>query len=168
MVSRIAKFRNKINKIKLVVTDIDGVWTDGKMYYTGKGDFMKAFSAYDGYGVQILREAGIPTAIITGEASEIVRRRAEKLKIMDVFIGIKDKMAVLRSLMEKYELELQQIAYIGDDLNDVECIRNAGFTAAPPNSPIISLLDPDMITERQGGEGAFREFANAILAHRDS
>lgn len=155
--------KEKIKKIKLFVTDIDGVWTNGIMYYTADGDFMKAFSTYDGFGVQILREAGIPTAIITGEKSEIVIQRAKKLEIEDVFVGIKDKLTILHSLMKKYNVDYENIAYIGDDINDIECMEKAGLTAAPPNSPIIDQLNPDIITKRQGGEGAFREFASLVI-----
>ncbi len=167
MVTRIEQTRRKASKIRLVVTDIDGVWTDAKMYYTADGDFMKAFSTYDGYGVQRLREKGIPTAIITGEDSEIVRQRAKKLRIEDVFVGIRDKLPVLEQLMAKYQLQPDNIAYIGDDVNDIACMSLAGFTASPPNSPVISVLNPDMVTERQGGEGAFREFAEVILRYCD-
>jgi len=163
MVTRIAQLREKISRIKLMITDIDGVWTDGTMYYTAEGDFMKAFSTYDGYGVFLLKEKGIPTAIITGEDTEIVRQRAKKLNINEVYVGIKDKMLVLRELLEKYALQPENIAYIGDDVNDIEIMHSVGLTASPPNSPILNLLNPDIVTERRGGEGAFREFAALIM-----
>jgi YrbI family 3-deoxy-D-manno-octulosonate 8-phosphate phosphatase len=162
------KLIEKAQKIKLVITDIDGVWTDGIMYYTNDGDFMKAFSTYDGMGAYVLKQLGIPTAIITGEASQIVLKRAEKLKLEDVFIGIKDKLAVFQQLLEKYNLRPEEAAYIGDDINDAEVMSVAGLTASPPNSPALGILKPDFITERRGGEGAFREFAELIIsAHKD-
>lgn len=154
----------KAQKIKLVITDIDGVWTDGKMYYTADGDVMKAFSTYDGMGTYLLKQVNIPTAIITGEPSEVVIRRAEKLQLEDVFIGVKDKLDIFHQLMAKYKVEPEEIAYIGDDVNDAEVMSLAGLTASPPNSPALGMLLPDFITERRGGEGAFREFAELILS----
>ncbi|HDR05517.1 MAG TPA: acylneuraminate cytidylyltransferase [Candidatus Marinimicrobia bacterium] len=158
------KLIEKAKKIKLVITDIDGVWTNGIMYYTNDGDFMKAFSTYDGMGTYILKQIDIPTAIITGEASQMVLKRAEKLKLEDVFIGVMDKLAVFEQLLEKYGLMPEETAYIGDDINDAEVMSVAGLTACPPNSPALGILKPDFITERRGGEGAFREFAELIIS----
>lgn len=156
----------KAQKIKLVMTDIDGVWTDAKMYYTADGEYMKAFSTYDGMGTYLLHQAGIPTAIVTGENSLPVLARAEKLKLKDVFIGVKDKLLVLDQLLEKYSLQPFEVAYIGDDVNDYEVMQVVGFTASPSNTPAFHILQPDILLERAGGEGAFREFADLILAAR--
>ena len=158
------QLREKASKIKLVVTDIDGVWTDARIYYTDSGEFLKAFSYYDGMATAMLTKANIPTAIITGEDSKQVARRAEKLKIQDVFLGAHDKLNVFESLLKKYDLEPEQVAYIGDDINDYEPMQVAGLTAAPSNTPAFHILQPDILLERAGGDGAFREFADIILA----
>jgi len=154
----------KASKIKLVVTDIDGVWTDAKIYYTGTGEFLKAFSYYDGMGTALLTEAGIKTAIITSEKSPQVARRAKKLKIKDVFLGAKDKLEIMEGLLVKYDLKTEEVAYIGDDVNDYSAMQVAGLTAAPANTPAFHILRPDILLNRSGGDGAFREFADLIIA----
>lgn len=159
-------FAARARRVKLVATDIDGVWTDAKMYYTAEGDFLKAFSTYDGMAVKLLRNEGIPVAIATSEQTEIVTRRAEKLKIEHVFLGETDKLGRLRELCAAMEIGMQEVAYIGDDVNDLEVLRAAGLTAMPCSSPILDRFTPDLVTERAGGEGAFREFADLILKHR--
>jgi len=156
----------KTTEIKLVATDIDGVWTNSIMYYTKDGDHMKAFTTYDGMGVQLLREIGIPTVIITSENSEIVLRRAEKLLIEDVYINEKDKLSRLKNICVEKNISLNNIAYIGDDLNDLKALQNVGFSAMPKNSPILDKFSPDYITNLKGGRGAFREFVDQIINNR--
>lgn len=156
--------KNRASQIKLVVTDIDGVWTDARIYYSDAGEVMKAFSYYDGMATELLAKAGIPTAIITSENSKPVALRAKKLNIEDVFLGIKDKLEVFESLLEKYHLDPSQVAYIGDDVNDYSVMQVAGLTASPANTPAFHILKPDILLERSGGDGAFREFADIILA----
>ena len=152
-----------MNKIKLVVTDIDGVWTDAKMYYTENGDFMKAFSTYDGMAVEMLRNKNIETVIITSENSNIVIKRAEKLKIKKVYIGETNKLERLKQICTNNKIKLDEIAYIGDDINDIEVLNNVGFSALSNNSPIKNQIEVDYITEKKGGDGAFREFVEVIL-----
>ena len=127
---------NKIKNIKLVVTDIDGVWTDAKMHYTNDGDFMKSFSTYDGMAVQMLREKGLETVIITSENSKIVLERAKKLKIENIVLNEKNKLKKLKEICASKKISLKEVAYIGDDLNDVEVLENVGFSALSNNSPI--------------------------------
>ncbi len=150
-------------EIKLIGTDIDGVWTDAKMYYTEKGDYMKAFSTYDGMAVQLLRENNIPIAILTSENSKIVKMRAKKLGIKNVYIDEKEKLKRMQYLCKKMDIEMNQVAYIGDDLNDLDLLNSVGISACPSNSPIINNFSPNIITNRKGGEGAFREFVDIIL-----
>ena len=149
--------------IKLVATDIDGVWTDAKMHYTENGDFMKSFSTYDGMGVEMLRNKNIETVIITSENSKIVLKRAEKLKIKEVYIGEKNKLERLEKICSNKKIALNQVAYIGDDINDVEVLKNVGISALTNNSPIKEQIKVDYITEKKGGDGAFREFVELIL-----
>ena len=154
------------NNIKLVATNIDGVWTDAKMHYTENGDFMKSFSTYDGMAVQILREKNIETVIITSEKSEIVLQRAKKLKISNVTIGEKNKLERIKKICLEKEIDLSQVAYIGDDLNDIDVLKHVGFSALTHNSPIKDHIKVDYITKRNGGDGAFREFVDLILKDR--
>ena len=153
----------KTNDIRLVVTDIDGVWTDGKFYYTQDGYTSKAFSTYDGMGVELLFKAEIDVAIITSERSNEVQARADKLGIEHVYIGEKHKLKRINYLCSILNLKKNNIAFIGDDLNDLEALKAVGLSAMPPNSPILELFNPDYITNRRGGEGAFRDFADFIL-----
>ena len=153
----------KARKIKLVGTDIDGVWTDSKMYVTPEGEWMKAFSTYDGMATAMLKEKGIIVAILTGENSDVVIARAEKLKIAEVYVNEHEKLKRLIYLSKKYELSMDEVAYIGDDVNDLDALNAAGFSALTGNSPIQDQCTPDYITKRHGGYGAFREFADIIL-----
>ncbi len=153
----------KAKKIKLVGTDIDGVWTDSKMYVTPDGEWMKAFSTYDGMATAMLKEKGIIVAILTGENSDVVIARAEKLQIDEVYVDEHEKLKRLIYLTKKYDITMDEVAYIGDDLNDLEVLKAVGFSALAGNSPIQDQFTPDYVTTRYGGNGAFREFADIIL-----
>ena len=157
---------NNKNNIKLVATDIDGVWTDAKMYYTENGDFMKSFSTYDGMAVQLLREKNIETVIITSEDSNIVLQRAKKLKIKNVTIGEKNKLEKIKKICADKKIDLSEVAYIGDDINDIDVLKEVGFSALTSNSPIKGQIKVDYITNRKGGDGAFREFVDLILKEK--
>ena len=158
-----AELTTKAKKIKLVATDIDGVWTDARMYVTPEGEWMKAFSTYDGMATAMLKKRGIIVAILTGENSDIVIARAEKLNIDEVYVDEHEKLKRLTYLTKKYEISLDEVAYIGDDVNDLEVLKAVGFSALTGNSPIQDQFTPDYITTRLGGNGAFREFADIIL-----
>ena len=147
--------------IRLVITDIDGVWTDGGMYYTAEGDVMKRFSVKDGWGVIFLRRAGIPVAIMTGENTPVVQRRAEKLKVDYCFLGVKDKVAQAETLCAELGIGLDEAAFIGDDLNDLPLLRRVGFSASPVNTPEYVKREVDYVTTAHGGYGAYREFVVA-------
>lgn len=151
--------------IKLLLTDIDGVWTDGGLYYTVEGQNMLKFNVKDGMGVNLLRLKGIETGIITGNASEVVTTRAKKLKLEIINIGIPDKIIVYEKLLSDRNLTDANIAYIGDDVNDLEIMERAAITAAPNDAMPVVLNKVDFICGRKGGEGAFREFADFILAN---
>lgn len=149
---------------KLVITDIDGVWTDGGMYYTADGDVMKRFSVKDGWGVIFLRELGIPVAIMTGENSPVVQKRAEKLKIDRCYLHVGNKLAKAKEVCEELGITLADVAFIGDDLNDIHLLRAVGFSASPSNTPDYVKREVDYVTQAHGGFGAFREFVEKILA----
>lgn len=149
---------------KLVITDIDGVWTDGGMYYTAEGDVMKRFSVKDGWGVIFLRELGIPVAIMTGEDTQIVQKRADKLKIKYCYLGVKDKVAQAKELCRELGISLEEIAFIGDDLNDLPLLRLVGYSASPDNAPEYVKREVRYVTAAHGGYGAFREFVEKLLS----
>lgn len=149
---------------KLVITDIDGVWTDGGMYYTADGDVMKRFSVKDGWGVIFLRQLNIPVAIMTGEKSALVQKRADKLKISHCYLGVADKLALTKELCKELGIALDDVAFIGDDINDVSLLRAVGFSASPSNTPAYVKSEVDFVTQAHGGFGAFREFVEKILA----
>ena len=157
------KLSEKAKNIKLVATDIDGVWTNAQMYVTSEGDYMKAFSTYDGMAVSMLKDKGLIVAILTSENTDIVLARAEKLKIEEVYVNEHEKLKRLIYLSKKYEISMDEVAYIGDDINDLQALKAVGFSALSGNSPIQNLFTPDYITKNHGGQGAFREFADLIL-----
>jgi YrbI family 3-deoxy-D-manno-octulosonate 8-phosphate phosphatase len=159
-------FIRKSKKIKLVATDIDGVWTNAKMYYTENGEFMKSFSTYDGMATSLLMNEGIDVAILTSEKSEIVKARAKKLGIKYVYINEKEKLFRMEYLCNRLNISMDEVAYIGDDINDLEVLQQVGISAMPCTSPILDKVNPDYITKRSGGDGAFREFADLLIKYR--
>ena len=148
---------------KLVVTDIDGVWTDGGMYYDQSNIELKKFNTSDSAGVLWCRLNNIPVAIITGEDTDIVKRRAEKLKIDHLFLGIKDKVKVLGSLIDELNIEWGDVAYIGDDINDYQVLKRVGYSSCPLNAPKYIQKIVHKVTPVMGGDGAFRAFVEEIL-----
>ncbi len=148
---------------KLVLTDIDGVWTDAGMYYDQTGNEWKKFSTTDSAGVLFCKQMQIPVGIITGEDTEIVKRRAEKLKVDYLYQGINDKLSVAKTLCDELQISLSEVAYIGDDLGDIELLKAVGFSAAPANAPEYIQALVHCVTRKSGGEGAFREFVEEIL-----
>lgn len=152
-----------LKKIKAVFMDCDGVLTDGGMYYSENGDELKKFNTKDGMGIQLLRENNILTGVITGETTELVKKRCEKLKINEIHMGIKNKLEVINQLKIKYELKDENIAYIGDDINDLETIIKVGFGCCVADAMESIKGIADYITEKKGGDGAVREIAEVIL-----
>lgn len=152
-------------KIKLLVMDVDGTMTDGKIYMGPQGEAMKAFHVKDGYAIaHMLPELGITPVIITGRSSEIVSTRARELGITELYQGISDKLAQLQAVAEKYDATPEEVAYIGDDLNDLTCIRYCGVTACPVDAvqPVLDAVN--YICSHAGGNGAVREFIEHIAA----
>lgn len=153
----------KIEKIRCVLSDCDGVLTDAGMYYTENGDELKKFNTKDGMGYQLLRENGYITGLITGEDSQLVKRRAAKLKMDVVYTSAKNKSEILDEICKDYKLEFEQIAYIGDDINDLDVIKAVGLGCVVSDA-VASVRDAaDYITKEKGGCGAFRELAELIL-----
>jgi len=152
-----------MKEIKLFLTDIDGVWTDGGMYYDNEGNELKKFNTSDSAGVLFLRMLDIPVGIITGEDTEIVARRAKKLGIELLFMGVRDKLAVVKKLCEEKQIWLDEVAYIGDDIIDIPVMDAVGLSAAPSDVPDYVQYHANWVLNRKGGEGVFREFVEKYL-----
>ncbi|MDI9478110.1 MAG: HAD-IIIA family hydrolase [Halanaerobiales bacterium] len=163
-----AELQGKMRKIKMLIMDVDGTLTDGKIYLGNDGEELKAFNVKDGLGINLLHKEGIIPAIITGRSSEIVNNRARELKIEEVHQGIKDKLEVYRYLKEKYGLQDEEIAYIGDDLNDLEIMEEAGVSFTVRDGALLLQERCDYCASKNGGEGAVREIIDLILLSRES
>lgn len=151
--------------IKLLVMDVDGTLTDGRIYISAQGEVMKAFDVRDGYAiVQILPHLGITPVIITGRSSAIVAQRAKELKITELYQGVADKLTKLKDVAAKFGITAHEVAYIGDDLNDLDCIRHCGCTACPVDAAPEVLEAVDYICKHDGGRGAVREFIGFLRA----
>jgi len=153
-----------LQHIRLFATDVDGVLTDGGMYYGESGEEMKKFNSRDGMGIKLLQEKGLITAIITMEQTKLVARRAEKLGIPEIHQGIRDKLAMLQKLVSKYGMTLNEAAYMGDDINDLAALEAAGFSGAPADCADIVHPSVHYVCRHKGGEGAVREVVDLILA----
>lgn len=148
---------------KLILTDIDGVWTDGGMYYDQTGNEWKKFNTYDSAGVLFAHQRSIPVGIITGEDTEIVKNRAQKLKVDYIYQGVIDKVKAANIICSQINCEMSEVAYIGDDLNDLELLKIAGISACPSSAPEYIKKYVSFVTGKKGGDGAFREFVERIL-----
>lgn len=154
-----------MNLPKLILTDIDGVWTDGGMYYNGTNVELKKFNTYDSAGVLFAHHLGIPVGILTGENTQIVQRRADKLKVDYCYLGAKDKVEIARSLCRKLSIQFADIAYIGDDLNDVKLLKLVGWSGVPSSAPFYIKKNANIHLNKAGGDGVFREFVEKILGN---
>jgi len=152
-----------LSNIKLFITDIDGVWTDGGMYYDQSGNEWKKFNTSDSAGVLFLKILNIPLAIITGENSDIVKHRARKLKIEYCFLGIKNKVEEVEELMSKFRISWDQVAYIGDDINDIKLLNKVGLSACPEDAADYIKECVDWVIPVKGGDGVFRAFVEKYL-----
>lgn len=155
--------KEKLKKIKMLVMDVDGTLTDGRVFYSKNGEELKAFSIIDGMGIEIFQNYGYLTAIITSETSQIVTARAMKLKINNVLLGSKDKRKDLIDLANELNLSLEEIAFMGDDIIDIPALKIAGFSACPANAVKYVRDNVDYICSRSGGNGAVRELIDLIL-----
>jgi YrbI family 3-deoxy-D-manno-octulosonate 8-phosphate phosphatase len=155
----------KLSRIKLLLTDCDGVLTDGGVYYGKNGEELKKFNIRDGMGVERLRNlAGVETGIVTGELSPSVTKRAEKLKITEVHLGAKDKPAILKEILSRLNLQAEEVAYIGDDINDLEVIKSVGVSVCPGDAISFVKGAATIVCKAKGGRGCFREIAEMIIA----
>ncbi|HYM20953.1 MAG TPA: HAD-IIIA family hydrolase [Candidatus Kapabacteria bacterium] len=161
--------KKRARKIKLVLTDVDGVLTDTGVYYSEKGEVMKRFSIRDGMGVELMRNNGIETAIITREKSASVKKRGEKLKMPWIFLGVWSKVEFIPKILKKTGLKMNELAYIGDDINDLEIIQEIakhGLTASPADAMPVIKTEVHYVARADGGHGALRDFADWLLMLR--
>ena len=152
-----------MKEIKLILTDIDGVWTDGGMYYDQTGNEWKKFHTYDSAGVLFAHQKNIPVGIITGETTEIVKRRAGKLKVDFLYQGVRNKVEAAREICQQLGITLDEVAFIGDDLGDIELLKAVGVAGVPASAPAYVRKLATIPLMKNGGEGVFREFVETLL-----
>ena len=155
-----------LKKLRLFAVDVDGVLTDGGMYYGESGEELKKFNTRDGMGLKLLQAEGLITAFITRENTKLVARRGERLGIPEVHQGVHDKLRMLQTLVDKYNLDLEQVSYIGDDVNDLAALRAVGFSGAPADCMEAVKKVVHYLCRLKGGEGAVREVIDLILTAR--
>ncbi|SAK40337.1 3-deoxy-D-manno-octulosonate 8-phosphate phosphatase [Caballeronia hypogeia] len=153
----------RASRVRLMIFDIDGVFTDGSLYFTAEGDTMKSFNSLDGHGVKMLQSVGIQTAIITGRQSGIVAARARELGITHLYQGVENKNDAFLTLLEKIGISSAECGYMGDDWPDLCVMRQCGFATAPANSHPEVIQRAHWVAEARGGHGAVREVCDAIL-----
>ena len=154
--------------ICLLVMDVDGVMTDGKITYTNDGQELKSFNIKDGLGIKRAQASGIETAIITGRTSPMVDRRARELGIAHLVQGREDKLAALSDLVDQMNLSLDQVAYIGDDLPDLTAIESVRLGACPADAATEVKSKANWVSTRAGGDGCVRELCDLLVSHKSS
>lgn len=150
-------------RYKLIVSDIDGVWTDGSFYYSEAGDCLRRFTTKDSYGVSLCRLADTPILILSTEKNEMVEKRMEKLKIPNVKLGIRNKIRTLSEFCKKRNIDLSQVAFVGDDMNDYHLINKVGLFACPADAYPAVREKAGLVLKTSGGNGAFREFVERLF-----
>jgi len=158
--------KSKCKKIKLVLTDVDGVLTDGGRYYSEKGEIVKRFHVRDGMGINILLRNGIKTAIVTKENSKIVKKWAKEMNISKTYSGIKNKEKELEKICKFYKILPDEVAFIGDDVNDIELMKKVGFSVTPSDGILQAKKIANYICKSSGGNGALREMIDVILKEK--
>lgn len=159
--------KEKAKKIKYFFSDIDGTLTDGCVYYSPEGELLKKFSLRDGTGYFLLRQVGIKTGFITSECSPIVEQRAKKLRIDKYIFGTDKKVEAMQLFLKEANLDFENIAYIGDELNDVKLLRKCGLSFAVADAVQMVLDSSDIVCVHKGGNGAFREAVEILITLSD-
>ena len=154
--------------IRLIAFDVDGVMTDGGLYFSDSGEEFKRFNSLDGHGLKMLRASGVEVAIITGRTSRCVEARAQNLGITHVFQGVENKLEAMLELLSKLKLSRDTAAYMGDDVVDLMVMRHVGLAISVPQSPLLVRKHSHYVTEREGGHGAVREACELIMSAQDT
>lgn len=155
--------REKAKQIKLVIFDVDGVLTDGSLFFGDDGSEYKAFNSLDGHGIKMLQQSGVDIAIITGRVSQVVKHRMRDLNVTHLYQGCSDKLPVYQELLEKVNLKASQVAYMGDDVIDLPVMTKVGFSAAVDNAHQFVKQHSDWTSSYIGGHGAARELCELIM-----
>ncbi len=158
----------KLRDIRLLVCDVDGVLSDGKVFYSANGDEIKNFNIKDGLGIKLLQKLGIEVAIITGRDSPMVARRAQELGVSKLYQGKRNKIASFEELLSELALSDAQVAYAGDDLPDLPLLKRCGIAIAPADAAPQIRQIADIVTQQKGGEGCVREFVDLLIDSRDA
>ncbi len=153
----------KIRHVKLAIFDVDGVLTDGSLYYGPKGEELKVFNTLDGHGLKMLQQSGVTLAIISGRSSKGLARRAKDIGVKHLMMGVDNKAAAYQALCKKLKRTHAEVASIGDDIVDLPILMHCGFSATVPGAPVDVASRVDMITKKYGGHGAVREFCEVIM-----
>lgn len=153
----------KIKKIKLLAIDVDGVLTDAGAYYSEKGVELKKFSVRDGMGIVLLRKAGFRVAIVTTEKTKIVEMRAQRIQVDDLYQGVVRKVDAIEDLINKYSITWEEVAFIGDDINDVPVLQRVGFAATPADGTALNKKSAHYVAKNNGGHGCVREVCDLLL-----
>ena len=160
----ILSLKEKISRIKIILTDVDGVLTDGGLYYDNNGPALKRFFVKDGMGAVLLKEKGFEVGIVTSDNSETVVARGKRLKLELVYYNVKDKVETLKEICFVRNVKPENIAFIGDDVNDLGILKEAGFSACPNDAVDEVKKVVDYVCKKNGGQGAFRELADMIIS----
>ena len=158
--------RERAAAVRLMLFDVDGVLTDGNLYFGENGEMFKRFNALDGHGLKLLMQGGVKVALVTGRSNPIVDRRAAELGIDDVLQGVRDKGAALSELAQRHGVPVNETGFMGDDLIDLPAMQRAGFSASVPNAPDYIMQSAHWVSSRPGGSGAARECCDLLLAAR--
>jgi len=157
----------RAKRVKLLILDIDGVMTDGRIIYSIYGDELKFFDVTDGFGITLLNHAGIKTVIITAKKSRIVKLRGRDMKVAKTYAGYIDKTVPLKKALKKIRVKPEEVCFIGDDLIDLSVLRRVGFAVAVPNAVEEVKAQAHYVTQKAGGRGAVREICDLILKSQD-
>ncbi len=162
----VSELKKNFARVKLLALDVDGVLTDGGLYYTEKGEELKKFNVKDGMGLKLIMEAGVEVAIVTASPSASVSFRAQKLGITHVFCGVEDKLRVVKELCQKLQLGLDEVAYVGDDINDLSLLETVGCPLTVADAIAVNKDVAIYVTKQPGGYGAVREICDHILLNK--
>jgi 3-deoxy-D-manno-octulosonate 8-phosphate phosphatase (KDO 8-P phosphatase) len=159
------ELKSLLSKVKLLALDVDGVMTDGSLYYTDTGTELKRFNVKDGVGIKQVKQAGIEVAIITVSTANAVQHRAEKLGIEYLYMGIEDKLTVMKNLCDRLDLSLAEVAYVGDDLVDLPVLKAVGCPFTVADAVAANQEASIYVTEKLGGQGAVRQICDLLLSY---
>jgi len=157
------KLKEKLKIIKMLMLDVDGVMTDGRIIMDDEGRQLKNFDVRDGHGLKIIQRYGIEVVILTGRKSEVVNHRAKDLEIKEIYQGALNKKEVFQEILQKHNLTANCVAYVGDDIIDIPVLRQVGFSAAVADAVDVVKKSVDYVTKNKGGHGAVRELCEMIL-----